>query len=179
MLCDIDGKVQGLWLNYSSQNEKNKDITFMSGLPISLVKPALESLKHEQLPKLRGLNVEFWTMRIAAARALGLSDEWVRKVETTPNSKHTLLYILNILDSTSPAGKLLEVGDIVLMMNGNMVTKMSDLPAAFHCSEEVDMVSIFIRKKNIRKRKKYIYAHPFLIAIKKINLSIIIIGNIT
>ncbi|RIA99361.1 trypsin-like cysteine/serine peptidase domain-containing protein [Glomus cerebriforme] len=140
VLCDADGKVQGLWLNYSSQNEKNKDITFMSGLPISLVKPVLEPLKRGEFPKLRGLDVEFWTMRIAAARALGLSDEWVRKVESAPNSKHTLLYILNILDSTSSAGKLLEVGDLVLMMNGRMVTRMSDLPAAFHYSEEVEMV---------------------------------------
>jgi hypothetical protein len=142
VLCDADGRVQALWLNYSSQNEKNKDITFMSGLPISLVKPVLEPLKLGELPKLRGLNVEFWTMRIAAARALGLSDEWVRKVESAVNSKHTLLYILNILDSASPAGKLLEVGDLVLMMNGRMVTRMSDLPAAFHYSEEVDMVSM-------------------------------------
>jgi hypothetical protein len=142
VLCDSDGKVQGLWLNYSSQNEKNKDITFMNGLPISLVKPVLEPLKRGETPKLRGIDVEFWTMRIAAARALGLSDEWVKKVESAPNSKHTLLYILNILDSTSSAGKLLEVGDLVLMMNGRMVTRMSDLPAAYHYSEEVDMVNM-------------------------------------
>src|SRR4051794_41398696 len=81
-------------------------------------------------------------MRIVDAKNYGLSDEWVKKVESASNSKHTLLYILNILDSASPAGKLLEVGDLVLMMNGHMVTRMSDLPAAFHYSEEVDMVSM-------------------------------------
>jgi len=136
-LCDVDGKVQGLWLTYASQ-----DGDFMCGLQISLVKPALEILKRGEFPELRGLNVEFWTMKMVKAKFLGLSSEWIKKVESTPNSKNSLLYILNILDTTSPAGKLLKVGDIVLTMNGNMVTRMNDLPAAFHYSEEVDMASI-------------------------------------
>jgi hypothetical protein len=62
-----------------------------------------------------------------------------------PNTKNNLLSVLSILNSTSPSGKLLEVGDIILTINGNMVTKMFDLPTAFHYSEEVDMVSIFYK----------------------------------
>lgn len=144
MLCDDDGKVQGLWLNYSLQNSKWEDITTTRGFPISLVKPTLNSLKRGEIPKLYGLDVEFRTMRIVDAKNYGLSDGWVYKIESASNSKHTLLYILSILDSTSPAGKLLEVGDIVLMINGNMITRMDELPAAIHYSEEVDMVKYFI-----------------------------------
>ena len=115
----------------------------MIGLPISLIKLAIEPLKRGEIPKLRGLNIELWTMDIVKAKDHGLSDEWVKKVESIPNSKHNLLYILHVLDQTSPAGKLLEIGDIVLTINGSMVTKMADLPA-YHHSEEVDMVSIFL-----------------------------------
>ncbi|PKY28468.1 trypsin-like serine protease [Rhizophagus irregularis] len=140
VLCDSDGNVQGLWLTYSAQDNKHNDLTYKCGFSISLVKPILNSLKLDEFPKLHGLDIEFWTIQISKAKDYGLSDEWVRKVESIPNSKNNLLRILNILDSTSPSGKSLEVGDIILMINNNMVTKMSDLPMAFHYSEEVDML---------------------------------------
>jgi hypothetical protein len=142
VLCDSYGKVQGLWLTYSAQDNKYNDVLYKCGFSISLVKPILNSLKLDEFPKLHGLDIEFWTIQISKAKDYGLSDEWVKKVESMQNSKNNLLRILNILDSTSPSGKLLEVGDIILMINNNMVTKMSDLPTAFHYSEEVDMVSI-------------------------------------
>ena len=140
MLCDSDGKVQGLWLTYSMQYENLSNGSYITGFPISLVKSTLNSLKNGEVPKLHDLDVEFRTMRIAEAKDHGLSDEWVKKVESIPNSKRKLLYVLNILDSTSPSGKLLEVGDIILTINGNMVTQMDDLPMTFHYLEEVDMV---------------------------------------
>lgn len=127
LLCDPEGNVQGLWVNYSSQNEKGKDISFMCGLPINLVRPVLDPLIRGEKPELRGLDIEFWTMRIAAARTLGLSDEWVKKVEQSKSSRHTLLYVLNTLDERSESAKLLKVGDIVLSLNGNIVTRMADL----------------------------------------------------
>ncbi|GBC06884.1 hypothetical protein RclHR1_07110009 [Rhizophagus clarus] len=138
VLCDSDGKVQGLWLTYSAQDNKYKDVTYKCGFSISLVKPTLNSLKLGEIPKLYGLDVEFSTIQISKAKYYDLSDEWVRKVESIPNSKYNLLRVLNIHDSTSPSGKLLKVGDIVLTINDNMITKMSDLPMAFHYSKEVD-----------------------------------------
>lgn len=140
VLCESNGKVHAIWLKYSSQNDSENDYIFFCGLPISIVLPTIEMIKIRKYPQLRGLNVEFWTRRIATARAYGLSTEWIKKIESAPNSKHSMLYVLNILDFTSPAGKLLKVGDIVLMMNGRLVTRMADLPAAYHQSEEVDML---------------------------------------
>ncbi|CAB4391055.1 unnamed protein product [Rhizophagus irregularis] len=140
VLCDNDGNVQGLWLTYSSQDSNYKDITHKCGFSISLVKPTLKSFKIDEVPKLHSLDVEFWTIQISKAKDYGLSDEWVRKVESMPNTKNNMLTVLSILDSTSPSGKLLEVGDIILTINGNMVTKVFDLPTAFHYSEEVDVL---------------------------------------
>jgi hypothetical protein len=144
VLCDGDGKVQGLWLTYSMQHENYTNGSYIAGFPISLVKPILKSLKNGEVPKLHDLDVEFRTMRIAEAKDHGLSDEWVKKIESIPNSKCKLLYVLNILDSTSNSGKLLKMGDIFLTINGNIVTQMDDLPMAFHYLEEVDIVRFFI-----------------------------------
>lgn len=139
VLCDSDGLVQALWLNYSSQNDKGKDVSFMSGLPVSLVRSAIEPFQRGEKPKLRGLDIELWTMRIAAARTLGLTDSWVRKIEGGKSSRHTLLYVLNILDTSSPCAKVLKVGDIVLEINGQVVTRMGDL-AVLNDLEAVEMV---------------------------------------
>ncbi|CAG8506021.1 3909_t:CDS:2 [Cetraspora pellucida] len=140
VLCESNGRVQAIWLKYSSQNDSENDYIFYCGLPIAIVLTTIEMIKVGKYPQLRGLNVEFWTRRIATARAYGLSAEWIKRIESAKNSKHTMLYVLNILDFTSPAGKLLKVGDIVLMMNGRLVTRMADLPRAYHQSEEVDML---------------------------------------
>ncbi|KAL1915309.1 uncharacterized protein VTP21DRAFT_6767 [Calcarisporiella thermophila] len=139
VLCDKDGKVQALWLNFSSQNEKGKDVSFMAGLPVSLLCSTLEPLCQGLQPNLRGLDIELWTMRIAAARTLGLTDEWVRKIEASQRGRHSLLYVLSILDPTSPCAQVLNVGDIILEINGQIVGRMSDLALVEHV-EEVDMV---------------------------------------
>ncbi|KAG0083211.1 hypothetical protein BGZ92_010989 [Podila epicladia] len=127
VLCDQDGNIQALWVNYSSQDEKGSDITFMSGLDVSAVKTVIEPFMRGEYPKLRSLEVEFWTMRIAAARSLGLTDKWVQRIGADPDSKHSLLYVLSLLDTTSPCGQLLKVGDIVLELEGKVATGMKDL----------------------------------------------------
>ncbi|GBB86615.1 hypothetical protein RclHR1_00130056 [Rhizophagus clarus] len=147
VLCEEDGKVQGLWLTYSSQNDNWEEISFIKGFPISLIKPTLKSLKNGEEPILYGLDIEFRTIRMVEAKNYGLTDDWVKKIESATNSRHNLLSIINILDSASPAGKLLKVGDILLTINGNIITKMADLPAAVHYSKEVDLRILRDRKE--------------------------------
>lgn len=143
LLTTEDGRVQALWVSYSSQNDKGKDISFMSGLQASLVQPTVQQFLRGGKVVFRGLDVEFWTMRIAAARTLGLSDEWVRKIEQSGSTRHTLLYVLNILDEKSPSAKALHVGDVVLSINGQIVTRMANL-MNIHEHTSVDMVSLSI-----------------------------------
>ncbi|RGB42648.1 trypsin-like cysteine/serine peptidase domain-containing protein [Rhizophagus diaphanus] len=147
VLCEEDGKVQGLWLTYSSQNDNWEEISFIKGFPISLIKPTMISLKNGEEPILYSLDVEFRTIRLVEAKNYGLSDDWVKKIESSKNSRHNLLSIINILDSASPAGKLLKVGDIVLTINDKIITKMADLPAAIYYSKEVDLLILRDREE--------------------------------
>ena len=66
-------------------------------ISISLVKPTLKSLKHGELPKLYNLDVEFSTIHMVKAKDYGLSYEWVKKIESMPNSKYELLRIANMV----------------------------------------------------------------------------------
>ncbi|KAI8990075.1 trypsin-like cysteine/serine peptidase domain-containing protein [Pilobolus umbonatus] len=139
LVTDDEGRVQALWISYSSQNDKGKDISFMSGLPSSLIKPTIDKyLKDKQLT-FKGLDAELWTMRLAAARTLGLSDEWVKKIEQSGSTRHTLLYVLNILDERSECAKVLNVGDVILSVNGKLVTRMNHMMLV-HEYDTIDMV---------------------------------------
>lgn len=140
LITNDQGQVQALWVSYSSQNEKGKDISFMSGLLSCLVKPTLEKfLESGSKIVFKGLDAELWTMRIAAARTLGLSDAWVKKIEESGSTRHTLLYVLNILDERSPCAKVLNVGDVILSVNGNLVTRMSHMMLV-HQQDNIDMI---------------------------------------
>ncbi|KAG0048884.1 serine protease [Gryganskiella cystojenkinii] len=143
VLCDNDGNIQALWVNYSSQDEKGNDITFMSGLDVSCVKTVTEPFMRGEYPKLRTLDVEFWTMRIAAARSLGLTDAWVQRIESDSSSKHQLLYVLSLLDTSTPCSQMLKVGDIVLELEGQVATSMKDLDRA----RAVDQVNLTVLRE--------------------------------
>ncbi|ORX94491.1 trypsin-like serine protease [Basidiobolus meristosporus CBS 931.73] len=138
VLCNAEGQVLALWINYSSQDDKQKDISFMTGFSVDHLRPVVEPLSNGESPKLRTVDVEFWTLRIAAARTLGLTDEWVQRLESSGANQHTLLYVLSLLSSNSPVSKVLNVGDVVLEMNGKIVNKMGDL-AQLNKEEEVEM----------------------------------------
>jgi S1-C subfamily serine protease len=144
VLCNKDGKVRAIWINYSSQNDKNKDIEFMSGLASRHIIPLVNDLKQGKPVNLRAITgIEFWTMRIAAARTLGLGADWVHRIEASNQHRHTLLYVLNILAVDSPAAQVLQVGDIILEMNKKMVARMKDLDVT-NDMEYVDMVNALI-----------------------------------
>ncbi|KAI7866010.1 trypsin-like cysteine/serine peptidase domain-containing protein [Spinellus fusiger] len=127
LLIDAHGKTQALWVSYSSQTEKGKDTSFMSGLSIQLVKPAIDAYIERGQVVFKGLGVELWTMRMAAARTLGLRDAWVKKIEKSGSTRHTLLYVLNILDESSACSKVLSVGDVILSINEQLVTRMPNI----------------------------------------------------
>lgn len=137
VLTDNEGQVQGLWLTYIIANEKG-DMRYLLGLPVTLIMPILEALQRDEVPKMRWLDAEFWTIGMAAARQLGLSDEWVRKVEVSTKSRHTLLHVLS-LTAGSPAAQALKEGDVILSMDGNLVKRMSELKVQ-DTAEKIDMI---------------------------------------
>ena len=155
LFTDDSGNVYGLWVSYSTQNEKGKDVAFMSGLPASLVRPTLERFlqqykegTQQQPVVFKGLDVEMWTMRLAAARTLGLSDDWVRKVEQSGSTRHSLPYIINILDERSPSAKALKVGDVILSINDQLITRLADLTKVIGATDNtVDMVRWFAKER--------------------------------
>ncbi|KAJ2719213.1 hypothetical protein GGI07_005352 [Coemansia sp. Benny D115] len=139
VLCDpTDGRVMGLWVSVSSQDSNGKDTTAMLGLEIAVLRVTVDSLRATgNVPVMRSLDVDLWSMRPAAARAMGLSAERIAQAEQGTHAPQ-LLYVAGLLAAETPAGRLLRTGDVLLECDGRVVNDVRDL--AVVSQETVDLV---------------------------------------
>ncbi|KAJ2557768.1 hypothetical protein EV175_001147 [Coemansia sp. RSA 1933] len=150
VLCDAEGLVTGLWTSVSSQDASNKDVTTMTGFDVAILRETMQALAvaspadastspSVSYPDIYSLDVELWTIRMAAARSLGLSTARVAQIEAQPGASNRLLYVLGILTTTTPAAALLRTGDIILEKNGHLVHDVDQI-GVIHGAENVDLV---------------------------------------
>ncbi|RUS28660.1 PDZ-like domain-containing protein, partial [Jimgerdemannia flammicorona] len=144
VLADSHGHVQGLWLSYlGERNMSGHDNEYHLGLHIHTVLPVLTALQKDEVPSLRSLNVELMPVQMAQAVAMGLGQEWVRKVEEANSAKHQL-FLIRRTETGSESAKVLEELDLILAVNGKTVTRMYEMDVQYE-AEELEMT--ILRKK--------------------------------
>ncbi|KAF8986080.1 hypothetical protein BGZ46_009877 [Entomortierella lignicola] len=144
VLADSEGRVQGLWLSYlGERNNSGRDNEYHLGLHISTIMPVLLPMQKGLYPKLRSLNIEVVTVQMAQARHMGLSDEWVKKVEEANPSRHHI-FMVRRTETGSVSASILQELDLILSINGKVITRMYELDVQYDATE-LDMV--VLRKK--------------------------------
>ncbi|OMH84964.1 Pro-apoptotic serine protease [Zancudomyces culisetae] len=139
VISDENGLVKSFWVNVSNSDSKGNNTSFMAGLDVSIIRPVVEGLKHGHKLELRSLDAEFWTIKPAAARSLGMSGERLKQMsDRCVDNYSKFYYVLGLMNRQSHASKLLNVGDVVLEVNGNLVTDITDL-AVFYNLPHVDL----------------------------------------
>lgn len=133
VLADQDGAVRGLWASFSFDNGR-ESVQQSRGISADLIAETLK-LAREAAP-LHSLEVEFVTQTLAAARGLGLSKEWVARVEKSNPSKRQVLSIARLVGGSS-AAELLQPGDILLAIDGQPVTAFRDVERAVAAKDSV------------------------------------------
>jgi len=142
VLVSEDGTVQALWLTYlGERNTHNKDVEYHLGLATPILLPALEQVQAGVQPKLRILNVETSTTQMSQARVMGLSEEWIHRVETEDPERHQLFMVRKI-DSGHNDG--LREGDLILTLDGQLVTRVSNFDVMYD-REHLD--AVVLRKR--------------------------------
>lgn len=128
-------------MSFSIDNERREQSSVLGGLPARYVVPIIDQIKSKQPLSVRGLDAEFWVLQISNARLLGVSDVWIETLKSKTNAvnRPSIIYILGITDVSSPSGKLLKVGDIVLSINDEILTSISDLEQ-FSDKDQLNMV---------------------------------------
>lgn len=139
VLADEDGTVQALWLTYlGERTHSNKDVEYHLGLATPSLLPVIRQLQQGIIPKLRMLNVELHLVQMSQVRIMGVSDDWIRKVEIDNPERHQLFMVRKVECGHS---QTLEEGDVILSINGKVMTRITELDVMYD-HDFLDMVVI-------------------------------------
>ncbi|KAM5363203.1 hypothetical protein ACJA88_013641 [Fusarium oxysporum] len=119
VLIGGNGVIQALWIAY--EYEDLKEVCF--GLSSHIITPITEKLHQGIVPSLRSLGVELEAVTMIEARVMGVSEEWIKQVQS--KSSDRLLFILKRSFSQLP--DRLQEGDILLTLDGELITQLSDI----------------------------------------------------
>ncbi len=119
VLTDRRGDVLGLWSSFAfdTANGVGQDL---QGVPIE---PVRDMLAHMRSGKpLHSLDVEFAPTALSSARLIGLTPFWAKRLAAQSATRRVVLTVIRTTGG-SPASRLLEPGDLLLAINGHVVTR--------------------------------------------------------
>ena len=131
VLVAEDGTVEALWLSYLGERtaHTSKDVEYHLGLATPTLLPVTDQIQEDITPSLRILNVETNTISMSQVRIMGVSESWITKVAEANSSRHQLFMVRKI-DCAPSSGhdtQSLQEGDIILTLNGKLITRVSEL----------------------------------------------------
>jgi pro-apoptotic serine protease NMA111 len=126
VLCDKNGNVLGLWSSfaYESGRELAQD---NRGVSIDIISDMLDRVRNDR--PLHSLEAEFTVQSLANAREIGLSEDWTKKLSQHNSTQRQALSVVRMVGG-SPAAQLLKQGDLVLAIDGNVVTRFREVERA-------------------------------------------------
>ncbi|KAI9336979.1 trypsin-like cysteine/serine peptidase domain-containing protein [Obelidium mucronatum] len=146
ILADANGRVQGLWLSFlGERNQNGGDVEYHMGASFRIVKPILQELQKTHatnfLPalRLRGLTVELTPVQMSQARHMGVSDDWIKKVEEE-NPHRRQLFLVRRVEAGRETSKFLKELDLILSINGKTITRIHEVEVGLEWPESVEVV---------------------------------------
>ncbi|MGC4029825.1 MAG: trypsin-like peptidase domain-containing protein [Steroidobacteraceae bacterium] len=135
VLVGADGAVHALWSSFSIETGREQTQTTV-GVSIDLVVEMLDHLRSGR--PLHTLDAELDMQSLAAARRLGLSDAWLRKLEQKDPAGRQVLSVARLTGGAASA-RLLQQGDLLLAVNGQVVTDFRDVERRVADLPQVDV----------------------------------------
>jgi S1-C subfamily serine protease len=135
VLADEDGRVIGLWSSFAW--EQGRDLQQENrGVAIGVVQDMLRRVLTAQ--PVYSLEAELVPQPLAAARRLGLNDEWLRKMELASPNQRQVLSIVRLVGGSPAVGRLRQ-GDILLAIDDKVVTRFREVELAVADKPEVNV----------------------------------------
>ena len=126
VVVDKAGRVRGLWSSFAFESGRETQ-QLSRAVGIDLVADMVE--RHRDGRPLYSLEAEFTPQPLASARRLGLSADWLRRLEVAGGAKRQVLTVTRLVGG-APAQKLLRQGDLLLAIDGKVVTRFRDVERA-------------------------------------------------
>jgi S1-C subfamily serine protease len=126
VLVDRKGRVLATWSSFMLQSGGDS-AQINRGIGSEVVKQFVETVREGR--PFYSLEAEFVYSPLFAARKMGVDEEWVAKLEKNNPVRRRALSITRLVAGTA-AAELLRNGDLVLAIDGDVVTSYRDLEAA-------------------------------------------------
>jgi S1-C subfamily serine protease len=131
VLLGSRGSVAALWSSFAY--ERGKDVYQENkGVLADQVAEMLAIVSEGN--SLYSLEAELAQMPLSVARNLGLSDDWIERLEQADPERRQMLTVTRTVAGTS-AAELLQAGDLLLSIDGNPVTRFREVERAVQKSE--------------------------------------------
>ena len=145
VLIGEDGVVQALWLNYLGERtaSSRNDIEYHLGLATLPILPIIRQIQAGITPKLRILDIESYVVQMSQVRVMGVSEEWIQRVSIANPGRHQLFMVRKVdcAPASSTNAQTLKEGDIILTLNGNLITRVSEFDIMYD-QEELDALIV-------------------------------------
>lgn len=126
VLLDNRGRVTGLWSSFAIQ-AGNDSAQFNRGVGSGLVSELVDLVRAGS--PLYSLEAEVAYSPLFAARKLGLDEEWLSRLEDSNPQGRRVLSVSRLV-AGSPAAEQLRNGDMILAIDGQLVTTFRELERA-------------------------------------------------
>jgi S1-C subfamily serine protease len=126
VIVDKRGAVVAKWVSFSYQSGGESG-QINRGLSSEMVSEFVDVVRSGE--PVYSLEVELGYTPLFAARKLGLDEEWLEKLESHNPSGRRALSVSRLV-AGAPAAKLLNNGDMILAVDGNLVTTFRELERA-------------------------------------------------
>jgi pro-apoptotic serine protease NMA111 len=135
VLTDASGNVLGTWSTFAYDSD-NGIAQALRGVPIDVVAAMVDRVRNGRA--LHSLDVELDLEPLASARQMGLSPEWTARLAAHGPTERQVLTVLRTVGG-SPASSLLQPGDLVLALDGKVVTEFREVEQAAADRTEVQV----------------------------------------
>ncbi len=126
VLTDRHGNVLGLWSSFAFDTATGVGQD-LQGVPIEPVRDMLARMRSGQ--PLHSLDVELAPTPLSSARLIGLTPFWAQRLAAQSATRRVVLTVIRTTGG-SPASRLLEPGDLLLAINGHVVTRFEQVEQA-------------------------------------------------
>jgi S1-C subfamily serine protease len=126
VLTDASGSVLGTWSSFAYDSD-NGISQALRGVPIDVVADMVDRVRSGH--PLHSLDVELDPEPLASARQMGLSADWAAKLAAHSPTERQALTVIRMVGG-SPASSLLQPGDLVLALDGKVVTEFREVEQA-------------------------------------------------
>jgi S1-C subfamily serine protease len=136
VIANDKGEVMALWSSFAFETQRDLE-QLNRGIPADLVMEMIDVVKDGR--PLQSFEAEFDVESLASARKLGLPDSWVRRFEGHDAQRRQVLGVSRLVAGSpaagtpaagSPAATLLEPGDLLLAIDGQVVNRFREVERA-------------------------------------------------